>query len=485
MPPAVETFPQPPRKSWLDRSLSLVTDVRAGEGVSALLLAANGFYLLVFYSILKVVREALILSESGAVVASYAAAGQALLLLAFVPAYGAFAARVNRVWLISGVTLFFASHLLIFYVLGSAGSRIGLAFYLWIGIFNMVAVAQFWAFANDLYSNERGKRLFPLVGVGATLGAFAGSGLTAIAFAGVGPYRLLLISAAGLLVPIALTIIVHRRESGVSPAVASGSSPVASGLSRKKDPEQKQPPETRKEDEPIGKRGGFELVFRDRYLFLIAMLVLAYNLVNTLGGFVLNTMITQQAANLVASGAAGGLDQRALIGTMAGQVQTLVNLGAFLLQTFAVSRILKYVGVRGALFVMPLIALGGYTAIALLPIYAVVQWTKVFENSTDYSVQNTTRQALFLPTSREAKYKAKQAIDAFFLRTGDMLSAAVVFAGTTLAFSVRQLRVAERGWSWPSGWCWPSRSRASTGSSCLPTCKTRPHDAAWRGWRSW
>jgi AAA family ATP:ADP antiporter len=417
---AVEAFPQLPRKSWLDRSLSLVTDVHAGEGVSALLLAANLFYLLAFYSVLKVVRDALILSESGAVVASYAAAGQAVLLLVFVPAYGAFAARVNRVWLISCVTIFFASHLLIFYALGSAGVRIGLAFYLWIGVFNMVAVAQLWAFANDLYSNERGKRLFPLVGVGATLGALAGAGLTAFAFAGIGPYRLLLISAFGLLVPVALTIWVHRRESRATldSADASGRKPV------------------RHQDEPIGKRGGFELVLKDRYLFLIALLVLAFNLVNTLGNFILNTMITEEAARLASAG--GVADERALIGTMAGRVQTLVNLSAFLLQTFAVSRIFKYVGVRGALFFLPLIAFGGYTAVALLPIFAVVQWTKVLENSADYSVQNTTRHALFLPTSREAKYKAKQAIDSFFVRTGDMLSAAVVFAGTALAFTVRQ-----------------------------------------------
>jgi ATP:ADP antiporter, AAA family len=426
---AVEAFPQPPRKSWLDRSLSLVTDVHAGEGMSALLLATNIFYLLAFYSVLKVVRDALILSESGAVVASYAAAGQAVLLLVFVPAYGAFAARVNRVWLISCVTIFFASHLLVFYALGSAGVRIGLAFYLWIGVFNMVAVAQLWAFANDLYSNERGKRLFPLVGVGATLGALAGSSLTAFAFAGIGPYRLLLISAFGLLVPVALTIWVHRRESRGAPEVASGGATVASGFSRK-EPRQHA-------DEPIGKRGGFELVFKDRYLFLIAMLVLAFNLVNTLGGFILNTMITEEAARLASAGA-GGVDERALIGTMAGRVQTLVNLSAFLLQTFAVSRIFKYVGVRGALFFLPLIALGGYVSIALLPIFAIVQWTKVLENSADYSVQNTTRHALFLPTSREAKYKAKQAIDSFFVRTGDMLSAGVVFAGTVLAFTVRQ-----------------------------------------------
>jgi AAA family ATP:ADP antiporter len=411
------------RKSPLERALSLVTEVRAGEGVSALLLAANVFYLLAFYSILKVVRDALILSEAGAAVASYSAAGQALLLLAFVPAYSAFASRVNRVWLISGVTLFFASHLLIFYVVGAAGVRVGIPFYLWVGVFNMVAVAQFWAFANDVYSSERGKRLFPLVGVGATLGAFAGSGLTAVAFAGVGPYRLMLIAAAGLVVPVVLTILVHRREK--RGPIAFG--PMASTISG-----------TEGHDDPIGRSGGFSLVLRDRYLFLIAMLVLAFNLVNTLGGFVLNSMITEEAANRVASGAAGGLTERALIGTMAGTVQTWVNLLAFLLQAFVVSRIFKYVGVRGALFVLPLIALGGYMAIALVPLYAIVQWTKVLENSTDYSLQNTTRHALFLPTSREAKYKAKQAIDSFFVRTGDLLSAAVVFAGSVLAFSVRQ-----------------------------------------------
>ena len=70
-----------------------------------------------------------------------------------------------------------------------------------------------------------------------------------------------------------------------------------------------------------------------------------------------------------------------------------------------------------------------------------MQWTKIFENSTDYSVQNTTRQALFLPTSREAKYKAKQAIDAFFVRFGDMLQAGVVYVGVQLALTIRGFAV--------------------------------------------
>ena len=68
--------------------------------------------------------------------------------------------------------------------------------------------------------------------------------------------------------------------------------------------------------------------------------------------------------------------------------------------------------------------------IAFFPILGYIQVAKIFENSTDYSLQNTARQALFLPTSREIKYKAKAAIDTFFVRIGDVLSAIVVFIGT-------------------------------------------------------
>jgi len=79
--------------------------------------------------------------------------------------------------------------------------------------------------------------------------------------------------------------------------------------------------------------------------------------------------------------------------------------------------------------VLPVIALINYSVIAVAPILAVVRLGKVLENSTDYSIQNTLRQALFLPTSREAKYKAKAAIDTFFTRVGDIVSAGVVALG--------------------------------------------------------
>lgn len=69
----------------------------------------------------------------------------------------------------------------------------------------------------------------------------------------------------------------------------------------------------------------------------------------------------------------------------------------------------------------------------------MIRWVKVAENANDYSLQNTVRNVLFLPTSREQKYKAKQVIDSFFVRSGDVLSALLVFVGTSqLRFGTSQ-----------------------------------------------
>ena len=78
----------------------MLAPVRAGEGATAVLLAGNVFLLLASYYILKTVRESLILTEGGAEMKSYSSAGQALLLLLVIPAYGAFASKVNRIWII-------------------------------------------------------------------------------------------------------------------------------------------------------------------------------------------------------------------------------------------------------------------------------------------------------------------------------------------------------------------------------------------------
>ena len=55
-----------------------------------------------------------------------------------------------------------------------------MAFFLWVGIFNLMVMAQFWSFANDLYTSEQGKRLFAIVGFGGSVGAVVGALLTSV-----------------------------------------------------------------------------------------------------------------------------------------------------------------------------------------------------------------------------------------------------------------------------------------------------------------
>ena len=199
----------PPKSRSL---LKLFGDVRPGEGGTVLLLALNVFLLLAAYYLLKVAREPLILLGGGAEVKSYASVGQTVLLIGATSGYGWLATRVRRLVLISFVTLFFAANLVIFWVLGEAGVHLGIPFFLWVGIFNIVTIAQFWSFAADTYTEEQGKRLFPIVGIGSSVGAVAGAWLAEPLIRHRTRFSLMLMAAAILLAALALTYLVDRRE---------------------------------------------------------------------------------------------------------------------------------------------------------------------------------------------------------------------------------------------------------------------------------
>jgi AAA family ATP:ADP antiporter len=391
----------PPRRSLLDRCLSPFSEVRDGEGAGALLLAANVFLLLGTYYILKTIREPLILGEpGGAEMKSYAAIPQTALFLVLLPLYGMIASRCNRMRLIAALTGFFVLNLATFFALGSAHVPIGIAFYIWVGVFNYMVVAQFWCFANDLYNEEEGRRLFPIVGTGASLGAWLGSLSAKWLFGHFNPYQLMAIAAGLLAGCLGLTYLAHHREAGRGTAASA-----------------------RKAAEPLDRKGALELLRKDRYLLLIAGLVLLLNLVNTNGEYIVSRFVSDSAQHL--SKAA----QTKFIGQFYGDYFSWVNLIGLVMQTFLVSRLFRWIGVGGALFVLPAISLTGYTMLAFAPVLSLIRSTKILENSADYSLNNTVRHALFLPTSREAKYKAKATIDTFFVRGGDVVSAGCVWIG--------------------------------------------------------
>jgi len=390
------------RPGPLERILRLFADVRRGEGSTAVLLTLNVFLLLTAYYLLKVSREPLILT-SGAEAKSYTAAGQALMLIPVLKVYDVLARHVGRMKLITWVTLFFTFDLLVFALLGWLRLPLGIPFFLWVGVFSVMMVAQFWSFANDVYSPEQGKRLFAILGIGSSVGAVIGTRIAKSLFPLFGPYGLMLVAAATLLVCLALFWIVNRRtcsscrEKGVSV-----------------NPEK-----------PFGAAGGFKLLFSERYLILVGALAIIRNWVNTVGEYVLDRILLQSASEHTSS----TVSFSQYVASFKADYFGYVNLVEVLIQLFLVSRILKYAGITGALLVLPIISLSGNLALSLFPVLALSLTAKVSENSIDYSLQSTAGNSLFLVVSRDAKYKAKAVIDTFLVRVGDVLSAAGVWLG--------------------------------------------------------
>jgi AAA family ATP:ADP antiporter len=120
----------------------------------------------------------------------------------------------------------------------------------------------------------------------------------------------------------------------------------------------------------------------------------------------------------------------AYLGDFFSSYYGLVNLVSFLIQALLVAYILGKLGVRGAVLVMPIIVLFGWVGFVMIGTLTAIRATKTVENSLDYSLQNTVKQALYLPTSRASKYKAKAAIDTFFVRLAD----AIVGIGVVILF---------------------------------------------------
>lgn len=401
------------RPGRLDRLLGVVTPVEPGEGLTAIMLAGALLLLLSSYYLVKPVREALILAvPGGAELKAYAGAASAGLLLLAVPAYGALSHRLPRNRLIAVVTAFFCACLVGFYALGQERAlwpALGVPFYLWTAVFGMAGVAQCWGFANDVMGVEQGRRLFAAVGLGASLGAVLGSKLTGwllgppswAPWPALGVFELMPLAALLLALSAALLEAVHRR------ALAAQHSRALATL----------PP-------PRPTAGAFSLVFSERYLTLLAAFSLLFTCVNSNGEYILGKLVAASHASLPDA------ERRSLIGAFYGDFYFWVNTCALLLQGLGVSRIVRHGGLGVAFCVLPLLVLASSALVVALPVLAVLRVVKIAENASDYSLNNTVRHMLWLPTTTEMKYKAKMLVDTLMVRLGDVSTSLLVLAGT-------------------------------------------------------
>ena len=409
------------KSGLLCRALGTFTEIRGEEVKIALMMTLTIFLILTSYLIAKVVREPLILSGGGAELKSYASAIQVGLLFFVIRIYTMCVCSFSRRRLINSITLFFVFCLLAFWViLTYIGTINGIIFYLWSGIFSLVVIAQFWTFANDVYTAEQGKRLFVLLAFGASAGGVFGPTLSSYMLDLVGLYNLLLVSAGLLSVSLLLINYIEPR------------------ISIDKEHCTKTAGEEANQKE-VSHTGALSLLFQNRYLVMIAFLMLLSNWVNTTGEYILGKSVEETVSQMFVGLENADVLERNFIGGFYADFYSIVGFAGLVIQLLVVSRVVKFLGVRFALMTLPLIALGGYATIAVIPVLGFIQWAKTAENSTDYSLNSTVRQILFLPTTREEKYKVKVTIDTIFVRAGDLLSAGLVFVGVTLlSFSISQ-----------------------------------------------
>lgn len=425
----------PPGRAQLtpiERLLRLSTDVRPGEGRLALLMFANVFLILCAYYLLKPLREGwLAISDIGGLskleLKAYTSFGQTLLLAGVATWYGTLVDRWPRRVLITRATLFCMANIVGFWLIQpdfliGHMPGLGIAYYVWVGMFGAFVVAQFWAFASDLYQQEQGRRLLPMIAIGATSGAMTGAWLEGrlVAWQLVDP-RFLLIAALPLLATsIWLTRRVDSEVGGVGKA--EGAHPGGRALEG---------------------RGALPMVLGSRFLLAVAVATLLLNSVKTLGESVLFDVVGQAVtAQAVQAGITGEAELRAFrqAGTTLfyGDFFFWINALALFLQVFVASRLLRFGGF-GALFLMlPVVALTSYATMLVLPALWVIKTMKIAENATDYSIQNTARHVLWLPMSQEVTFKAKPTIDSLFMRAGDGLAALTVLVGhQVFSFGIR------------------------------------------------
>jgi len=415
-----------------ERFLSLFTDVKPGEGTTAIILFANVFLILLAYYFIKPLREGWIAVAdieglSKMEVKAYSSFAQSILLLFVVGWYAKLASKWDRVTLFTRATLFCISNIIIFWFLQpnfffKGLPLMGIVFYLWVGMFSVFVVAQFWTFCADIYTDERGKRMLPFIAIGATSGAAFGSWLGAklVADGLIPTEALLLVAIIPLLVSIVLMRIANKRETADAQTALDANSKEAG-------PAAAQP----------SIWGGAKMVMFSKFLLFAALVTMLTNWVNTNGENLLFGVIQDAlAADAEKQGITGDDSVLEFVrnGTTSfyGNFFFWVNIVALLLQAFVASRLLKYGGFAAILLILPVIALTSYTVMALLPVLAVVKVMKIAENATDYSLNNTSRHVLWLPVSSAMKFSGKPAIDTLYVRLGDGLAAVTVLIGVQL-----------------------------------------------------
>lgn len=401
-------------RSWWAQLFRSAAVIEEFELRAVILSMLYFFFLFGSYSIVKPVRDAMG-TVYGMSHIQELFTGTFLLSLVLAPVYSGLAARIRLSTFLPWVYGFVAASILLFYALFHSVTQadqvrwIAAAFYVWVSTFNILIISVFWTFMADIYSRTQAKRLFGFVAAGGTLGGIAGPAIATFLVRQIGNNNLMLISALGFLVTAWL---VHTLAQEKQRLVAKGVAVQHSSLDRKL------------AGNPFD---GFRLLFRSRYLLLLALFLLLMTWISTIVYIQLGDLITKAFASREARTQAYAM------------IDLAVNSLAVLIQLFGTGRLIARFGVGTGLLVNPIIMVVAFLAVAFSPVLLLLGGIQVLRRVAEYAIAKPTREMLFTVVDQESRYKAKNVIDTVVYRFGDVSSAWV--SAAILPFGVAGLAI--------------------------------------------
>ncbi len=264
-------------------------------------------------------------------------------------------------------------------------------FYVWLSVFSLFHLSVFWTFMSDLFSREQAPRLFALIAIGASAGAIVGPIIPTFFAKALGTNNLMLISAALLLIPIAIIRLLEGlkvTELGNEDAHADLSAQQALGKNPLK---------------------GFGLFFTKPLLLGIGLFILCYVAISTFVYFEIKNLLV-----------AVDRDVRTQIW---GGIDLAVNSLAIITALFGTGRLATKAGMPITLALVPVMIVVGLLIVSVAPIMAVVVGLQIARRAGNYAITRPAREMLFTTVDRETRFKAKPVIDIVVYRGGDMLTA--------------------------------------------------------------
>ncbi len=394
----------------MKRLLHCVLELREGDLARGALLFVYLFLIITTYVTAKVARDALFLDKFLAVQLPYVDISVAVLVGLVIAVYVRVGRRLNLPKLLIASLLCFAGQSVVFWALVKHYHWPWLfpVFYVWAGIFGVLAPAQVWTLANYVLTTREAKRVFGLLGSGGITGWIFAGFLCKNVVRIFGTEALLLSMAVFITASAGMVAVIHRRHLEESTFAAG-------------------PPQATSRGTP-GFVESLRLVWGTKYLRAISTLIFLSSYATTMTGWQFKAIAKQFLMHK---------DQLAVFFAEFNFYAGLLCLACQLLLT---TRLLRRFGIGLALVLVPVALLGSSVGVLLVGTLFAVVMLKGTDQVLRYSIDKSTVELLYLPVAPRLKMQVKSFIDTVIWRSGDGLAGiAVLICAKSFHMSARQM----------------------------------------------